>query len=214
MIRRSLPAVCIAVAAVVVLSGCLGTLAAVDAGATAVPGATVEREGYVAGNETTVPLRVPVGVAGVGGEVSVTGHLAGYSRTTAANETAVLLVVTTPDATVGGVSVNPLRGATDPSVVRTALGLAARARTTGAVENVTDLREESTAAVALLGETTAMTTYAGVVNTDAGRADVRVHVASVEHEGDVVLALAVHPASMDERAAVTRMLAAAEYRRP
>lgn len=210
MFRGSVPLV--SVVLIVVLSGCLGTLASADAGAASVPTAAYEREGYVAGNETSVPLRFPVGVAGVGGEVAVTSHVAGYSRTTAENETAAFLLLTTPNARVGGVSVNPLRGATDPTLVRTALEFVGTARTLGNVENVTDLRELGSEEVELLNETTELTTYAGVVDTATGRADVRVHVAVVEYEEDVVLALSVHPASMDERAAVGRMLAAAEHR--
>lgn len=210
MFRRSAPLCCVVF--LVALSGCLGTLAHADAGATTIPTAASEREGYVAGNETRVPFRIPVGVGGVGGEVTVTGHLAGHSRTVAADRTAVLLLVTTPDVRVAGASVNPLRGAADPNVVRTGLELAGRARSLGGVENVTDLREQSVRNVTFLGTTTPLSTYAGVVETDAGRADVRVHVASVEHEGDVVVAVSVHPASMDERDAVSRMLAAAEYR--
>lgn len=210
MFRGSVPLV--SVVLIVVLSGCLGTLASADAGAASVPTAAYEREGYVAGNETSVPLRFPVGVAGVGGEVAVTSHVAGYSRTTAENETAAFLLLTTPNARVGGVSVNPLRGATDPTLVRTALEFVGTARTLGNVENVTDLRELGSEEVELLNETTELTTYAGVVDTATGRADVRVHVAVVEYEEDVVLALSVHPASMDERAAVGRMLAVAEHR--
>ncbi|SFR47116.1 DUF6517 family protein [Halogeometricum limi] len=210
MSRRSLTIGCIVL--VVALSGCLGTLASADAGATTVPSSAYEREGYVAGNATSVPLRVPVGVAGVGGEVSVTNHVAGYSRTTGENETAAFLVVTSPNARVAGISANPLRAVTDPGVVRTGLELASRARTLGNVENVTDLRELSTRDVELLGATAPLTTYAGVVDTEAGSVDVRVHVVAVEHGDDVVLALSVHPATMDERGAVERMLAAAEYR--
>ena len=210
MIREPIPL--LSVVLVVALAGCLGTLASADAGAASIPTTAYEREGYVAGNETSVPLRFPVGVAGVGGEVAVTSHVAGYSRTTEANDTAALLVLTTPNARVGGVSVNPLRGATDPTLVRTGLEFVSRARTAGNVENVTDLRELDSGEVELLGETTTLTTYAGVVDTEAGSADVRVHVAVTEYEEDVVLALSVHPASMDEHAAVGRMLAAAEHR--
>lgn len=210
MFRGSVPL--LTVVLVVALSGCLGTLASADAGAASIPATAYEREGYVAGNETSVPLRFPVGVAGVGGEVTVTSHVSGYSRTTSGNETAALLVLTTPNVRVGGVSVNPLRGATDPTLVRTGLEFVGEARTLGNAGNVTDLRELSSADVELLGETVPMTTYAGVVDTAAGRVDVRVHVAAVEYGEDVVLVLSVHPASMDERAAVGRMLAAAEHR--
>nr|WP_231751360.1 DUF6517 family protein [Halogeometricum sp. CBA1124] len=172
----------------------------------------VRTRGLRRGQRDESPVPDSRRVGGVGGEVTVTGHLAGHSRTVAADRTAALLLVTTPDVRVAGASVNPLRGATDPNAVRAGLALAGRARTLGGVENVTDLREQSVRNVTFLGTTAPLTTYAGVVETDAGRADVRVHVASVEHEGDVVVAVSVHPATMDERDAVSRMLAAAEYR--
>ncbi|MUV56873.1 hypothetical protein [Halogeometricum sp. CBA1124] len=65
MFRRSVPLCCVVV--LVALSGCLGTLVDADAGATTIPTAASEREGYVAGNETRVPFRIPVASAASAG---------------------------------------------------------------------------------------------------------------------------------------------------
>jgi hypothetical protein len=217
MSRQSRVGPLLAVTAVVLLAGCLGGTLSFSATPATIPPASLTAEGYVAGNATAVPLRLPVGVAGVGTTVDVTAHVAGYSRTTASNDTAGLLLLSTPDERVAGRSVNPFAVATNREVLQTALttlertgGLAGEYTPAGTA-GIADLREVAVRNVTMFGEPTELTTYAGTATADGERVAVLVHVAAVRHDGDVVVALAVHGESMDERDAVARLVAAAEH---
>jgi hypothetical protein len=191
----------LSVVVVLVLSGCSGTLVEFTASPATIPESALGPQGYVHGNTTAVPITYRVGTPGFSQDVTAETWLSGYSKTTADNETAVLLVYSSPDVTVEGTSVNPLRQLSNRELVTFVLDRASGLRGLGGVEDVTDLQEVGARNVTVLGASTQLVSYAGRAEVDGQSVAVVVNVAVVSHDGDVVVALGVHEERLDERAA-------------
>ncbi|ELZ91672.1 hypothetical protein C440_15199 [Haloferax mucosum ATCC BAA-1512] len=215
----------LAVVLVVVFAGCLGGGTTFSADPATIPPTAYESHGYVYGNSTVIPLSYEVGVGPATRTVGVETWVSGYSKTTADGDISALAVVSSPDATVAGQSVNPLSNVGNRELVRTGLDLLADAQALGNVSEVNGVREVGARNVTMLGAETELVTYAGTVEvepgemtvdgeplaSDGGTADVRIHVATVEHESDIVVVIAVHGAGMDETDAVAALAAAVEH---
>jgi hypothetical protein len=191
----------LSVAVVLVLAGCSGTLVEFTAAPATIPAPALDAQGYVHGNTTALPITYRVGPPGFSQDVTAETWMSGYSKTTADNETAVLLLYSSPDVTVEGTSVNPLRQLSNRELVTFVLDRTTDLRGLGGVEDVTDLQEVSVQNVTVLGASTELVSYAGRAAVDGQSVAVVVNVAIVSHEGDVVVALGVHEETVDERAA-------------
>lgn len=198
----------LALAVLVVLAGCTGTLVELSAEPATVPPAALAGTGYVHGNTTPVTFAPVVGVGPLVRDVRVTGWLSGYSRTTTDGDIAALVVLSTPDARVEGESVSPVTRLSDPEVVEWALGqVAAAGAGRGIDAGVNGLRPVDRETRTVLGQPVEVVSYAGTVSVEGEQAEVLLHLAVVEHEDDVVVALGVHGAALDER---DRLLALVE----
>lgn len=184
--------------ALIVIAGCSGTLAEYSSAPATVPDAALEPRGYVHGNTTAIPLTYRVGPPGVSQEVTAETWVSGYSKTTAENETAVLVIYSSPDVEVAGTSVNPLRQLSNRELVKFVLERVTDLRVLGGVDDVTDLREVGARNVTVLGTPTQLASYAGTAELEGESVAIVVSVAAVDHEGDVVVALGVHEATLDE----------------
>jgi hypothetical protein len=219
-----------ALAFVVLLAGCTGTVAEVRSSPATIPEAALLPAGYVHGNTTEVPLTYPVGVGPVTRDVTVYVWVSGYSRTVTdenGNGTAGLLVVSSPNRRVEGQSVNPFVHLSNRELVAQLFDLVVEAgAATG--QNVTDVASLTEAGVAdrtVLGQPVEVTTYVATVRygpatptatameaVDAGATrTVFVHLMAVEHGDDVVLALGVHGDAMDEGATMAGLMEAIEH---
>jgi hypothetical protein len=198
-------------AGVVVLAGCTGTLLSAEATPATLPSSAYESAGYVHGNTTAVPLAYDVGVAGVSRNVTVTSWLSGYSRTTADDRTAGLLVLSTPNVEVAGESVNPFSRLSDGAILDRVLDATSSFGVTEGMDDLRGLRRVDTTERTILDTPTNVTTYAGSVDAEGTRIGVLVHVLTVEHGDDVVVAIAVHPESMDETATVHELFERIEH---
>lgn len=195
----------------ILLAGCTGTLLSAEATPATIPTAAHESLSYVHGNTTAVPLTYSVGVAGVSRNVTVTSWVSGYSRTTADNRTAALLIVSTPNVEVAGESVNPFGRMADGVLVDRVVDAAASFGATDRLDNVSNLRRLAASERTVLDTPTNVTTYAGSVDVDGTQTGVLVHVLAVEHGDDVVVAIAVHPESMDETETIHRLVERIEH---
>ncbi|AUV81174.1 hypothetical protein C2R22_05460 [Salinigranum rubrum] len=171
------------VALLVVVAGCTGTLAEVRSAPATIPDAALTPVGYVHGNTTEVPLTYPVGVGPVSRDVTVYVWVSGYSRTVTdesdANDTAALLVVSSPNRKVEGQSVNPFAQLSNRGVVSELFEVVAEAdNATGGVidgvsANVTDvarLEEQGVQNRTVLGQRVEVVTYAATVQVDTAAA--------------------------------------------
>jgi hypothetical protein len=227
---------------VVVVAGCTGTLAEVRSAPATIPQAALTPVGYVHGNTTEVPLTYPVGVGPVTRDLTVSVWVSGYSRTVetdaGGNDTAALLVVSSPNRRVEGQSVNPFAHLTNRELVARLVDLVAEAdNATGASgtlgANVTDvarLRETGVQNRTVLGQSVEVVTYSAVVRvesvgsstvagtptpaasaTPGGERTLSVHLMAVEHGEDVVVALGVHDDTMDEGETIAALMEAIEH---
>ncbi|KAB1189039.1 MULTISPECIES: DUF6517 family protein [Haloferax] len=217
-----------ALAFVVILAGCLGGTTTISAEPATIPSSAYETHGYVHGNSTVIPLSYNVGVGPASRTVGVEMWASGYSKTTADDDIADitgLLVLSSPNREVAGQSANPLANLGNRELVGAGLELLSDAQALGNVPEVNGLREIEARPVTILGEETELVTYAGTVVVepgettvdgesvayDGGSAEVRVHLATVEHEGDVIVVLAVHGAEVDESDAIAALAGAVEH---
>ncbi len=171
------------VALLVVVAGCTGTLVEVRSGQATIPDAALAPVEYVHGNTTEVPLTYPVGVGPISRDVSVYVWVSGYSRTvtdeSGANDTAALLVVSSPNRKVEGQSVNPFTQLSNRGVVSELFEVVAEADSAtggvidGASANVTEvarLEEQSVQNRTVLGQTVEVVTFAATVRIDTAAA--------------------------------------------
>lgn len=203
---------------VLLLAGCTGTLLSAEASPATIPTPAYESVDYVHGNTTAVPLGYQVGAAGVSRNVTVTSWFSGYSRTVADDEVSLLLVLSTPNVEVAGESVNPFARMSDGILLDRVLNATRTLNVTSvgdtnvsAIADMGELRRVDTAERTVLGTPTTVTTYAGNADIEGTRVAVLVHVATVEHGDDVVVAVAVHPESMDEAARIYSLVEAIEH---
>lgn len=195
----------------VLLAGCTGTLFSAEATPATIPTAAHESLSYVHGNTTAVPLTYGVGAAGISRNVTVTSWVSGYSRTTADNQTAALLVMSTPNVEVAGESINPFGRMADGVLVDRIVDAAASFGASERLDNVSNLRRLGASERIILDTPANVTTYAGNVDVDGNQTGVLVHVLALEHGDDIVVAVAVHPRSMDEGKTIHRLMERIEH---
>lgn len=200
-----------ALATLIVLAGCTGTLFSTEAAPATVPVDAYESVGYVHGNTSAIPLTYTVGAAGVSRNVTVTSWLSGYSKTTSDNQTTGLVVLSTPNVEVAGEPLNPFGRASDGVLLDRVLESASSFGASAWVGEVSDLRKLETTERQILDTPTNVTTYAGSVDAEGTRIGVLVHVMTVAHDDDVVVAVAVHPDTMDETDAVIGLMERIEH---
>ncbi|WP_411968147.1 DUF6517 family protein [Haloferax sp. YSSS75] len=215
----------VALAVVVALAGCLGGTTTISASPATIPASAYESHGYVHGNSTVLPLSYDVGVGPASRSVGVETWVSGYSKTTADDAVTVLAVVSSPNRQVAGQSVNPLANLGNRELVGVGLDYLTDAQALGNVPEVNGVREVGSRNVTILGEEAELVTYAGTVVLepgtaiiegesvahDGGSAEVRIHVATVEHDGDVVVVFAIHGADVDETDAIVALAGAVEH---
>lgn len=143
-------------------------------------------------------------------EISVTNWAAVYhdggSDSTA--EPASLVVLSTPDARLGDRSLNPMTQLSDPELAATALTRLDRFED----DDLTDIRQVDEERRTILGTVATVRTYTATdsgADTDSG--SLLVHQAIVEHQGDVVVIVGVHPESTDERETQLSLMEAVEH---
>jgi len=112
------------------------------------------------------------------------------------------VVLSTPTGGVAGQDLNPAADWSNRRVIsemRDRTGL------------VPDLEAEGNRTVQALGESRRVSTYTGTAQVLGQPVDVRVHVASFTHEGDVVVAVAVHPEDLDETDTVDALFSGLQH---
>ncbi|WP_066414244.1 DUF6517 family protein [Halorubrum aethiopicum] len=212
--RRLLGA--LAAAGTLATAGCLGGddgTFEFDAEPARVPDAALSEAGYEGEEPRAFEIEQTFEVAGIEREVSAASWVASYENPERA---ASLLVASTPNATVAGQSVNPLVGADDAEVLRRLLERG------GGVDggSVGDLEEVGAETRPVLGGETTVTTFAteirfenaGDAPIDAeGSVPALVHVATVEHGGDVLVLVGVHPRAVEEGETQGALMEAVEH---
>lgn len=193
-----------ALAVVVLLAGCTGGALSFSASPASVDEAALETANYTGQEPEQVTINETVEVAGVSRQVTATTWTASY----AANDTpATLIVASTPDATVAGQSVNPITRLTGKELLQRVAQEVGNSDQVD-LEEVEVVQRENRE---VLGTGTEVTTFATTASTEQGDVPIRIHLASVSHQGDVVVLVGVHPEEVDERSTQLTLMEAAEH---
>ncbi|MFC7204229.1 DUF6517 family protein [Haloferax namakaokahaiae] len=219
------PTVPLALAAIVVLAGCLGGATTLSAEPATIPASAYESHGYVHGNTTEVPIARDVSVGPASRNVSANVWISGYSKPSNGTDISVLTVISSPNVEVAGQLVNPLATLGSRELITTGLSLLTEAQSFANAPEVNDLREVGTQDVTILGSETELVTYEGTVAVEpgertvdgeqvqyeGGKATVRIHVATVEHDGDVIVVFALNGADSDDMETIAALATAVEH---
>ncbi|WP_436927351.1 DUF6517 family protein [Halosimplex amylolyticum] len=201
-------AIALAVVLAIAGGGCLGFLTGSQpyefaANATEVDDSTLESTEYRLASSDSPNRTFNVTAAGQTREVTISSEVRTYNRTVALapeveGEFARFSVYTTPAATVAGRSVNPVEDWSTERVVR---------RLVRSTSGLADLRFQSNRSVQFLGADRTVSEYGARQSMGGTETNVTIHLSIVEHDGDTVIAVAVHPEDVDERSHVDELLA-------
>jgi hypothetical protein len=123
-------------------------------------------------------------------------------NTTEVQDIKRFVVVSSPGANVLGQTLNPAASWSNERILRQVAG------ETGQLNNVERNDSRTTES---LGEERDVTEFVATTEIEGREVDVRVHVVSFEHEGDVIIAVAVHPEEFDEEDNVDELLGGLEH---
>lgn len=181
-----------ALAFCVALAGCTGAVLDLNASPATIPAETHEAHAYANVNTTEVPLSFPIGVPGLSRAVTATTWASVYATSPGGDELATIVVYSSPNPVVAGTSVNPLVQLSDRELVGFLLERLAGLQSAGGLEGVGELHERGSTTLTMLGTPTQLVSYVGEGELDGRPVRVSLHVAVVDHEGDVVVALGLH----------------------
>lgn len=162
-----------------------GSLAAATGNETVAGNETLADSERVANNETLQ--------GAVENETGNTTDVPGLKR---------FVVVSSPGANVLGQTLNPAAGWSNERILDQVAGQ------TGQLNN---LEQDGSRTAESLGEERDITEFTATTEVEGREIDVRVHVVSFEHEGDVVIAVAVHPEEFDETDNVDELIGGIEH---
>lgn len=204
--RRTVAAA--ALAALLVTSGCIGFLTgeeslAFESEPVAVTDAALEETGYEEQRREELTQNRTFSAAGQEREVRVTNHLAEYARSTDTllddQQVARFTAFSTPEVKIAG------QGPFNPVGELSNRELALRLQEQ--YDGIENVRPESNRTVAALGGERRVSKFRADATLASGQSvEVFVHVTKFRHEGDYVLAVAVHPTAADEEANVDRLI--------
>lgn len=199
-------------ALLVVTSGCTGALSGpvtFSATEASVSDAALEETGYEHNRTKDLTVTREFSAAGQTKEVEVTNKLSEYQQDVgvsgvAEQRVAVFVTLSSPQVDVLGKSFNPLSKYDNSQLAQTF---------TSQYDSVGNLQKVSERERTMLGESTTVTKFEATVTTVAGvQFDANVHVTKVEHDGDIVVALAVYPQKLSgQQSKVDTLIAGVEH---
>lgn len=188
-------------------AGCLGFLTGDQplefaANATEVDDETLEQTEYRLAGSDSPNRTLNVTASGQTREVTLSSEVRRYNRTVSVapgveGDFARMTVYTTPSATVAGQSVNPVEEWSADRIVR---------RLVSSTGGLSGMQFESNRSVQALDGERTVSEYSARQSMNGMETNVTIHLATAEHEGDYVVAIAVHPERVDERSRVDALL--------
>lgn len=204
--RRAVAAV--ALVTLLVTSGCIGFLTgsealSFEADSVAVSDSALEQTGYQEQRTTTDQRNRTFTVAGQERQVTVTNHLAEYSRSADTlfgdQQVARFTAFSTPQVRIAGQG--PFNPVDDLSNRELALQLQQQ------YSSIDNIRFESNRTVTALGQETTVSKFRADATLSGGQeVEVFLHLTQIEHEGDFVIAVGVHPTRIDEQADIDTLI--------
>jgi len=217
------------VALLVVTSGCVGLITgdtvAFEASEGTVSDSALDSTGYETDNTSERTITRNVSFFGQERTIRIVNQVARYTKdgdlaNATGNETlkraveagridstsvpglSQFVVLSSPGAEVAGQALNPAATWSNERV------LEQLADQTGQLNNV---EQDGSRTVESLGDSREVTAFTGTTDVQGREVDVRVHVASFEHEGDVIIAVGVHPERLDEEENIDELVGGIEH---
>ncbi|WP_123533205.1 DUF6517 family protein [Halosimplex salinum] len=188
-------------------AGCLGFLTGDQplefaADAMEVDEQTLDETEYRLAASTSPNRTLNVTAGGQTREVTLSSEVRRYNRTVSVapgveGDFARMTVYTTPAATIAGQSVNPVDEWSADHLVR---------RLVSSAGGLSNTQFESNRSVQFLDGERTVSEYSARQSMNGMETNVTIHLATVEHDGDHVVAVAVHPERVDERSRVDALL--------
>lgn len=221
MHRRGLLAA-IAASTSVAVAGCAGEENGsyeYDASPARIPSDAASESGYEGEEPESFTLEQEFDVAGVNAQVSATTWVAGYENR---DNGSALFVASTPDASVGGQSVNPLVRANDAELIRRLLEQVDQRGIGGEGTEVQaeDIESRGSETRTILGREVEVSILETTIDAEVDAGDnqstvedvpVLLYVATVQHEEDVIALVGVHPIAVDAGDSVLSLMEHAEH---
>jgi len=195
----------------VVSSGCLGLLTgqtvAFEAEQAAVSDAALETTGYEQTTAETRTISRDVEFGGQQRTINVTNHVAQYAKVIDFGplgqvNASRFILVSTPGAQVAGQTLNPAASWSNRRVIEQVAGRSGQIRDVAFVGN---------RSVQSLGERRNVGEFTGTTTIEGQEVDVLLHVASFEHQGDVVVLVAIYPEQIDEQDNVDTLIGGVQH---
>lgn len=208
MHRRELLAA-VAASTTLAVAGCAGDENGnydFDAEPARIPADVASEAGYDGEEPEAFTLEQEFDVAGVNAQVSATTWAAGYEN---ADNGSALFVASTPDASVGGQSVNPLVRANDAELIRRLLEQVDNQGVGGEDTEIEadEIENRGTEMRTILGEEVEVSVLETTIDAEvegagngpdeAEEVPVRLYVGTVQHRDDVIVLVGVHPVGVD-----------------
>jgi hypothetical protein len=203
MARRLLP---VAVALLLVTSGCVGLITGetvtFEASPATVSDSTLDSTGYELRNATQANVTRDVTVAGQDRTVRLVTERRQYTRSGSVFGVEVVelsrfVVVSIPSATVAGQTLNPAADWANRRILEAVQGQ---------TRSIDDVEPAGNRTVRVLGEDRRVSEFTGTTEVAGQPLDVRLHIVGFQHEGDIVIGVAVHPENVGETDAVDDLL--------
>ncbi|GAB7010495.1 DUF6517 family protein [Halorubrum trueperi] len=191
-----------------------------DAEPARIPSDAADEAGYEGEEPESFTLEQEFDVAGVNAQVSATTWVAGYEN---GDNGSALFVGSTPDASVGGQSVNPLVRADDTELIRRLLEQVDQQGIGGEDTDIQadDIEARGSETRTVLGEEVEISILETTVDADidaegaqGGEAQdvpVLLYVGTVQHNEDVIALVGVHPTAVDAADSVLSLMEHVEH---
>lgn len=222
MHRRELLAA-VAAGTSVAVAGCSGAEDGnyeFDAEPARIPADAASEAGYEGEEPEAFTLEQEFDVAGVNAQVSATTWVAGYENR---ENGSALFVASTPDASAGGQSVNPLVRADDVELIRRLLEQVENQGVGGDGTEIDadDIESRGSETRTILGEETEVSVLETTIDAEIGGESgdgetvedvpVYLYLATIQHGDDVIALVGVHPVSVDARDDVLSLMEQVEH---
>lgn len=193
----------LAVLALVLSAGCVGLVFGdgieEESSPAAVEQSTVDETGFEYADSQTIEIDETVEAAGQERRIHATNHVTLYQQNEEMmgfeQQTGAFIVVTTPDITVLGQSVNPAAQMSNRELVEEFQG-----QIESQVGELRNLRYVDDRKEPVLGTSANVTTFAADTEMQGEPVTLHLHLTTVQHEGDVVIAIGGHPEALQGQA--------------
>lgn len=191
-----------------------------DAEPARIPSDAASEAGYKGEEPESFTLEQEFDMAGVNAQVSATTWAAGYENS---QNGSALFVASTPDASVGGQSVNPLVRADDAELIRRLLEQVEQQGIGGEDTDIQaeDIETRGSETRTILGEEVDVSILETTIDAevDAGGnqsgevedVPVLLYVGTVQHREDVIALVGVHPVAVDADDALFSLMEEVEH---